>query len=45
MEELQMEEILEDAIPITKTSLQSSFSWRQAESAVTTETNSQISIS
>jgi hypothetical protein len=45
MEELQMEEIPEDAIPVTKTSLQSSFSWKQAESAVTTETNSQVSSS
>jgi RNA-directed DNA polymerase len=36
-----MEKIPEDAIPATKKSLQSSFSWKQAESTVTTETNSQ----
>jgi hypothetical protein len=45
MEKLQMEEIPKDAVPVTKTSLQSSFSWKQAVSAVTTETNSNVSVS
>jgi hypothetical protein len=44
VEELQMEEIPKDTFPVTKTSLQSSSSWRQAESAVFAEADSKISI-
>jgi hypothetical protein len=45
MEEPQLEEIPEELIPIAKTSVQSSSGWRQAESAVTSKTDSKIQIS
>jgi len=44
MEKLTLEEIPKDVIPTTKARVQSSSSWRQAQSSVTSKTDSKISI-
>jgi hypothetical protein len=45
MEKPQLEEISEELIPTTKARVQSSSSWRQAQSSVTPKTDSKIQIS